>query len=57
MKALEEFRDSAEDKDINKVLLISKKAKTPPIYKVLTSVYKDRIRFGFVSSETVDVVS
>lgn len=45
------------NEDINKVLLFSKKAKTPPIYKVLSSTFRDRIRFGFVSSENKDVVA
>ena len=48
-KKLDEFLNN--DQDINKVILISKKAKTPPIYKALTSLYRDKIRFGFISSE------
>jgi len=56
IKKLEEFRGG--DKDINRVILFSKKAKTPPIFKALTSLYRDRVRFGFVSSETgADVVA
>lgn len=33
------------------MLLYSKKAKTPPVFKVLTSYFRDRLRFGFVPSE------
>ncbi len=39
------------------MILFSKKAKTPPIFKVLSSVFRDRFRFGFVNAETAgDVV-
>ena len=40
------------------MILFSKKSKTPPVFKVLTSYFRDRFRFGFVSSEAApDVVS
>jgi hypothetical protein len=40
------------------VILFSKKAKTPPVYKVLTAWFRDRFRFGFVSAEAAqDVVN
>jgi hypothetical protein len=34
------------------VILFSKKTKTPPIFKALTSEFKDRLRFGFVAVDT-----
>jgi len=37
-----------DDKDINKVILFSKKNKVPPILKVLTNTYRDKLRFGFI---------
>ncbi len=53
----EDFINLKEENDINRVILFSKKANTPPIYKVLTSVFRDRLRFGFVSQETgADIV-
>jgi hypothetical protein len=52
LKKLDEFLDSTGDKDINRVILFSKKAKTPPVYKVLTAWFRDRFRFGFVPAET-----
>ena len=36
---------------VNRVILFSKKAKTPPIYKVLSSEFRDRLRFGFIEAE------
>jgi len=36
---------------VNRVVLFSKKSKTPPIYKVLSSEFRDRLRFGFVEAE------
>ena len=57
VEKLDNFRDLENDKDINRVILFSKKAKTPPIFKVLASVYRDRFRFGFVAAESAgDVV-
>lgn len=56
MAKLEEFLDLSEDKDINRVILFSKKAKTPPVYKVLTAWFRDRFRFGFVSAEVAQEV-
>ena len=38
------------------MLLYSKKAKTPPVFKVLTSYFRDRLRFGFVPSEAAPEV-
>ena len=51
---LEEFIDNRED--VNRVVLFSKKNKTTPIYKALSSEFKDRIRFGFISVEFADVI-
>lgn len=45
----EEFKNLGDEKDINRVILFSKKANTPPIYKVLTNFFRDKLRFGFVS--------
>ena len=36
---------------VNRVILFSKKAKTPPIYKVLSSEFRERLRFGFIEAE------
>ena len=41
-----------DDKDINKVILFSKKTKTPPIYKALTNEFRNRLRFGFVAVDS-----
>lgn len=57
LKKLEEFRDIKNDSDINKVILFSKKSNTPPIFKVLTSLFRERFRFGFVSSDSKDVIN
>ena len=57
LKKLEDFKDISNDSDINKVILFSKKSKTPPIFKVLTNLFRERFRFGFVSSESQDVIS
>ncbi len=51
LKKMEDFRTAADDQDINRVILFSKKAKTPPVFKVLTGLFRDRLRFGFVSAE------
>lgn len=48
---LTDFLGDSEDKDINRVLLFSKKQKTPAIWKVLTANFRDRFRFGFVPAE------
>lgn len=52
---LESFK-AEDEKDINKVILFSKKSKVPPIYKVLTNDFRDTIRFGFISSDKEDLV-
>jgi hypothetical protein len=39
------------------VLLFSKKSKTPAVYKAISAYYRDRIRFGFVSSDTQEVLA
>jgi hypothetical protein len=58
VKDLEDFKNNEEEKDINKVILFSKKNKTPPIFKVLSSEFRERIRFAFISNEkSPDVVS
>ena len=57
LKKVNEFTGAEDDKDTNRVILFSKKGKTPPVYKVLTSAFRDRIRFGFVSSDSADVVN
>ena len=54
---LDEFLGEAGDKDINRVILFSKKAKTPPIYKVLSATYRDKLRFGFISSENKELLT
>lgn len=51
-KKLDDFRSLENDADINRVILFSKKAKTPPIFKVLSSVFRERFRFGFVNADT-----
>lgn len=56
VKKLDDF-NSKDDKDINKVILFSKKAKTPAIFKALTSEFKNKLRFGFISQEREDLVS
>ena len=38
------------------MILFSKKTKTPPVYKALTSEFRDTLRFGFVSSERKDII-
>jgi hypothetical protein len=48
---MESFKSNPDDRDINRVILYSKKSKTPPVFKVLTSYFRDRFRFGFVSAE------
>ena len=52
---LEDFK-SDDDKDINKVILFSKKSKVAPIYKALTDEFRDLIRFGFISSDQNDLI-
>jgi hypothetical protein len=52
MDKLVDFRDLSQEADINRVILFSKKAKTPPIFKVLSAVFRDRFRFGFVNADT-----
>lgn len=37
LESLADLEDFTAEEDINKVLLISKRAKTPPIYRVLSS--------------------
>ena len=39
------------------MILFSKKEKTPPVYKVPTSTYKDQFRFGFVSADAASDVA
>jgi hypothetical protein len=56
LEKLEDFRNLEGDGDINRVILFSKKAKTPPIFKVLSSVFRERFRFGFVAAETAGEV-
>ena len=56
VEKLEDFRNLEGDGDINRVILFSKKAKTPPIFKVLSAVYRERFRFGFVAAETAGEV-
>ena len=36
--------------------MFSKKSKVPPIFKSLTSEFKERLRFGFVSSDKKELV-
>ena len=36
--------------------MFSKKTKTPPVYKALTSEFRDTLRFGFVSSDRTDII-
>jgi hypothetical protein len=36
---------------VNRVLLFSKKSKIPPIYKVLSSEFREKLRFGFIEAE------
>jgi hypothetical protein len=43
--------------DINKVVIISNKGKVIPEFKAIASHYKDRLQFGFVSSESKEVQS
>ncbi|CDW85441.1 UNKNOWN [Stylonychia lemnae] len=57
LQKLEEFRDLKQDQEVNKVILFSKKKATAPIYKALTAYYRDKLRFGFVSSETEKVMA
>ena len=56
LEKLEDFRNLEGDGDINRVILFSKNAKTPPIFKVLSSVFRERFRFGFVAAETAGEV-
>jgi hypothetical protein len=56
LEKLEDFRNLEGDGDINRVILFSKKAKTPPIFKVLSAVFRERFRFGFVAAETAGEV-
>ena len=60
IEKLTDFQDlgaNKEEGDINRVILFSKKAKTPPIFKVLSATFKDKLLFGFVAAETApDVV-
>ena len=51
MQKLVEFRKAENDLEVNRVILFSKKAKTPPIYKVLASEFRDRLRFAFIEAE------
>lgn len=51
LQKLQDFQEAKDDSAVNRVLLFSKKSKTPPIYKVLSSEFRDRIRFGFVEAE------
>ena len=57
LEQLEEFRDLTQDGDINRVLLFSKKGNIPPIFKILSAIFRDRFRFGFVNVDTAkDIV-
>lgn len=38
-----------------RVILISKKSTTPPLYKALSTEYKDRLLFGEVKSSSGDI--
>lgn len=49
------FKEDVENADINKVLIISNKDKVIPEFKAIASHYKDRLLFGFVSSESKEV--
>lgn len=49
------FKEDVENADINKVLIISNKNKVIPEFKAIASHYKDRLLFGFVSSESKEV--
>lgn len=51
MKKFRDFRMAFNDLTVNRVILFSKKSKTPPIYKVLASEFRDRLRFGFVEAD------
>jgi len=42
----------AEESGIQKVYLFSAKQKVPPIYKALTSEFRNRLRFAFVNAES-----
>eukprot|EP00347_Sterkiella_histriomuscorum_P011459 403372372 len=54
---LEAFADNKDDLEVNKVILFSNKTKTPPIYKALTTYFRDRVRFAFVQAENKDIVA
>jgi hypothetical protein len=56
VEKLDQFRNLEEDRDINRVILFSKKAKSPPIFKVLSAVFRDKFRFGFVAAESAPEV-
>lgn len=47
---------NGDDIDINKVVLFSNKSKVPPMYRALSAAYRDRLLFGFVTSEDTEVV-
>ena len=53
--ALDKFQQESE-KDINKVILFSKKSKVPTIFKALTGYFKDRVRFAFIASDKKDLI-
>jgi len=56
LETLSDLEDFQDESEINKIILFSKRSKTPPIYKVLTADFKDKIRFGFVSGEAEEVI-
>jgi len=47
---------NGDDVDINKVILYSNKQKVPAMYRALSAVYKDKLIFGFVTSEDTQIV-
>ena len=48
----EEFDSFVEESDINKILLISKRSKVPPIYRVLSSTLFKKMRVGFTTHDS-----
>lgn len=52
LKTIEDYEAFLDEPEINKVLLISKRNKTPPNYRVVSSTYLNRVRVGFTTHDS-----
>ena len=52
VEKLQDFRDLSQDADINRVILFTKKGKSPALLKVLSAIFRDRFRFGLINVDS-----